>query len=228
MAFPPLRPATFIRRLNRFAVLVDLDGAPAVAHLPNSGRLEEVLIPGNRLWLAAAREPGRRTGYDLALAMSGHELVSVDARVPNHLLGLALERGAIPELAGYTDVRREVRLSHSRLDFVLGDGDSRCLLEVKSVTLVVDGVALFPDAPTLRGQRHLELLASACHNGEAAAVLFLVQRSDASALAPHRAADPAFAYALREAARAGVQVLAYRCQVTLEGIGLLGPLPVRL
>ncbi len=231
--FGPLVPATFVRRDNRFRVQVRLDGRSVAAHLPNSGRLTELLVTGRRVWLAPAdarRRERRRTAYDLMLVALADRLVSVDARLPTHLLDRAIRHGQVPPFKGYPIVRREVRRGHSRLDLRLegGAGLPPCWIEAKSVTLVEEGVARFPDAPTLRGQRHLEELIEIVRAGERAAVVFVVQRDDADRFAPHDEADPAFGAALRRAAQAGVEVHAFRCHVSREAIHLTAAIPVLL
>jgi sugar fermentation stimulation protein A len=192
-----LIPATFIKRDNRFRVTVRVKGHLVWAHLPNSGRLRELLVPGRCVLLAAAQAPGRLTPYDLLMVDLDGTLVSIDARMPSRLL--VLEGGA--------------------------DG-GRCFIEAKSVTLVEDGVALFPDAPTQRGRRHLRELARARAEGHRAAVVFVVQRDDAISSSPHDEADPAFGQALREAAQAGVEVYAYKCRVSEREVTLDAPLPM--
>lgn len=199
-----------------------------MAHLPNSGRVREVLAPGTPALLLPRSGPGRKTKFDLLLVRLGETWVSADARLPNALAREALASGSIEPLAGFAVLRSEMPFGGSRVDFMLEDGKRRCLLEVKSVTLVEDGVALFPDAPTARGARHLRELAAALDQGLEAAVLFIVQRPDAREFRPHGAADPAFAAALRAAAAAGVTVLAYGCDVSPEEIRIAAPLPVRL
>jgi sugar fermentation stimulation protein A len=223
-----LIPATFIKRDNRFRVTVQVERHPVWAHLPNSGRLKELLVPGRRVLLRAAQAPGRLTAYDLLMVDLDGTLVSIDARKPSPLLYEALRAGQLEEFAGYSEVRREVTYGQSRLDLLLegGPDDGRCFIEVKSVTLVEDGVALFPDAPTQRGRRHLGELARARAEGHRAAVAFVVQRDDATRFAPHDDADPAFGQALREAAQAGVEVHAYKCWVSEGEIVLNAPLPV--
>lgn len=231
--FAPLVPGAFVRRDNRFRVQVQTGGRTVAAHLPNSGRLGELLVPGRRVWLAPAdmrRNPRRRTAYDLALVEFAGRLVSVDARLPGRLVDEALRHGQLVGLEGYASVRREVRLGKSRLDFRLdaGPGKAPCWVEVKSVTLVVAGTARFPDAPTPRGQRHVGELMRAAERGERAAVVFVVQRDDAQQFAPHDEADPAFGQALREAAQAGVEVYAWRCRVSREAMRLIEAIPVCL
>jgi sugar fermentation stimulation protein A len=239
-----LIPATFVKRDNRFRVTVRVEGHLVWAHLPNSGRLRELLVPGRRVLLAAAQAPGRRTAYDLLMVDLDGTLVSIDARMPSRLLyevlrpaqdetlrpaqDGALQAGRLEVFAGYAEVRREVTYGQSRLDLVLegGPDGERCFIEAKSVTLVEDGVALFPDAPTQRGRRHLGELARARVEGHRAAVVFVVQRDDAISFSPHDEADPAFGQALREAAQAGVEVYAYKCRVSEGEVALDAPLPV--
>jgi len=223
-----LVPATFVKRDNRFRVTVQVEGHPVWAHLPNSGRLRELLVPGRRVLLAPAQAPGRRTRYDLLMVDLDETLVSVDARKPGPLLHEALQAGRLEEFAGYTQVRREVSYGQSRLDLALegGPDGGRCFIEAKSVTLVEDGVALFPDAPTQRGRRHLGELMRARGEGHRAAVVFVVQRGDAVRFSPHDEADPAFGQTLREAAQAGVEVYAYKCRVSEGEVALDVPLPV--
>lgn len=229
----PLEPARFIDRPNRFVVLCELEATGEVveAHLRHRGRLETVLTPGRRLWLHPASDPKRRTAWTALLAGSAAEgdLISVDTTLPNRLIRRAIEVGGLPELAGWRLERPEWRHGDSRFDFLLSHPDGRRLaLEVKSVTWVEDGVALFPDAPTTRGVRHLrELAALARQEGWVAAVCFVVQRSDARELGIASHIDPELAGALDDAARAGVRVLARRCHVALDGVSLGGAIPWR-
>jgi sugar fermentation stimulation protein A len=214
----PLQPARFVRRENRFRAIVERDGQLLAAHVPNSGRLGELFTPGAAVWVAmASAGAARKTGCHLALVEYAGTLVSVDARLPNRLVAEALAAGRLAPLAGYATVRPEVQTGASRLDFLLSDGPDpdqpRCWLEVKSVTLVEDGCALFPDAPTERGVKHLEELAALRRAGERVAVGFVVQRSDAVRFAPHPTADLAFAATLRQVQGEGVEVYAWRCAV---------------
>lgn len=240
MATPTLAPVTvplpqpalrgrFLRRLNRFAVEVVLDGQPVVAHLPNSGRMTELLVAGQPVVVVRQPAPHRKTAYDLVLIEYRGRWVSVDSRLPSAVAAAALRAGAIPRWAAYTAVRREVVYHDSRLDLELtGPDGARCLIETKSCNLVEDGLALFPDAPTLRGARHLHTLIHARQHGIDAGVLFIVQRDDALRLRPFDTADPAFGIALRAAAAAGVAVVAYRCLVTPDAMTLDQPVPVEL
>lgn len=224
----PLEPARFLDRPNQFVVRCRLEskGEVVEAHIRERGRLEVILVPGRRLWLSPADDPARRTAWTAFLAESpaGEGWVSLDTTLPNRLIRRALEECALPELDGWWLKRAEWRHGNSRFDFLLARPDGRRLvLEVKSVGLVEDGVALFPDAPTARGVRHLrELLEFAARDGWEAAVLFVVQRNDAHGVRAAAHIDPEFAAALDGAARAGVQILARRCEVALDGVAL-GP-----
>jgi sugar fermentation stimulation protein A len=225
----PLRSARFLSRPNRFLTVVELEGEPVEAHLPDPGRLKELLLPGANVWVRpASGRPGRKTRFTLALveAPSG-QLVSVVTTLPNELVAEALKAGRIAELVAWSVEAREHTWRRSRFDFLLAGGDDeRMLLEVKSVTLVENGRALFPDAVTARGARHVRELAEAKSEGLEATVLFIVQRRDATSVTAARAIDPDFADALAEARKSGVRVLGYRCEVTLEEAWITEAVPV--
>lgn len=229
MRFPPLIEGRFIKRLNRFAALVDVERREYLCHVPNSGRMHELLVPGFRVLLVPApRGANRKTDYDLALVDTGRALSSADARLPNKLLAEALMLKRLPQFRDYPVVRGEQVFGESRLDFLLDGPAGKCYVETKSVTLVEDGVGLFPDAPTLRGVKHLRSLMAAREAGHEAAVVFVIQRADAEAFAPHDVADPLLGTTLREARDAGVAVWAYRCNVTERSIELADMVPVLL
>jgi sugar fermentation stimulation protein A len=219
----------FVARDNRFRVTVEVSGQEVWAHLPNSGRLGELLVPGRRVVLVERPSATRKTGYDLSLVRLGEHWISVDARLPNDLVEEALGAGRLEPLAGYPTVRREVSFGRSRFDFRL-EAPRRppCWVEVKSVTLVVDDLACFPDAVTLRGRRHLAELAAAVESGYRAAVVFCVQRDDAVGVRPHDESDPAFGQTLRDVAQRGVEVYAYACVVGPGRIEIDRALPVSL
>ncbi len=224
----PLVAGRFVRRLNRFAALVRVCGREERVHVRNSGRLRELLTAGRRVLLEPAEAEGRRTRFTLALVRARGVYVSVDAHLPNDLIATGFAAGGVVGFRGYRLLRREPAMGRHRADFLLTRGGRRCLVEVKSVSLVREGVALFPDAPTTRGVAHLEHLIAAREEGFLAAVLFVIQRSDAVALAPNRGSDPAFAAALERAARAGVRILALTCRVTRGAVQLDGRVPVRV
>ena len=207
-----------MRRVNRFRVTVAIGGVEVDAHLPNSGRLTELLTLGRECWLEPAGNPRRKTAFDLKLVAYVGTLVSVDARLPNPLLAEALEDQRLAPFRHARGFDREVFLGDSRIDFQLRMPGGILWIETKSVTLVEDGVALFPDAPTARGSRHLRSLAEAARGEDQAAVVFVVQRSDAQLFAPHASADPLFARTLRQAADGGVGVYAWSCRVSRGAI----------
>jgi sugar fermentation stimulation protein A len=250
----PLVAARFLERPNRFLLrcVLEQDAAPppderktsddaarsadgagiadgaVEVHMADPGRLKELLLPGRRVWIRHAAGPTRRTAWSAVLVEGpGGQLISVDTTKPNKLVGAALEAGALEEFDGWSLERREVPLGRSRIDFLLSRPDGRRLaLEVKSVTLVVDGVGLFPDAVTARGARHVrELTELAGRDGWEAAILFVLQRDDARRVHAAASIDPAFAEALAEAKAAGVRVLARRCRVGLDRIELAEPVP---
>jgi len=227
MLFAPRSlPATFLSRPNRFLGIAELDGQRIECFIPNPRRLRELLQPGARVYLQERRGVERKTGYNLILAEKNGVLVSVDSMAPNRVVGEALGSGLITEMGGLSVARREPTYGGSRLDFLLGDGSAR-LLEVKSCTLVEEGVALFPDAPTERGARHLKTLESFLGEGRAS-VLFLIQRSDAGVFRPNWATDPRFAGALKEAVFKGVEVYAYDSTISLGKIKFNRRVPVDL
>jgi sugar fermentation stimulation protein A len=218
-----------VARDNRFRVTAEVGGAEVWAHLPNSGRLGELLVPGRRVVLVERAAPGRKTGYDLSLVEHAGRWVSVDARLPNDLVEEALLAGRLEPLAGYPAVCREVTRGRSRFDFLLeAPGRRPCLVEVKSITLVVDELGCFPDAVTVRGRRHVNELAEAVGTGYRAVVIFCVQRDDAAGVRPHDESDPDFARALRAAAERGVEAYAYACRVEPGRVEIADRLPVHL
>ena len=227
LSWPPLNAGVFLARETRFTALVALDGREVRAHLGTSGRLAETLVPGRTVYLAAGEAPGRRTAWELVLARVDRVLVSVDSHLPNRLVAEAAAHGRLPP---WWDARPVGGLGfgESRLDFHLRGGGPDVLLEVKSVTLVADGAAMFPDAPTRRGAVQMADLAAALAAGYRAAVLFVVQRGDARVFRPADHIDPAFGAALRLCAARGVEVYARRLAVGLKQVALDGELPVRL
>lgn len=227
MKFSELIPGRFVQRDNRFRATVNIGGLDQWAHVPNSGRLTELFTPGQPVWLSRVDGSHRKTRFDLKLVEYDSVLVSVDARLPNPLFAEAIIDGMLPDFA-YPVVEREMTLDESRLDFRLSGRGGVCWLETKSVTLVEQGVARFPDAPTSRGSKHLQTLIKARRSGADAAVVFVVQRPDARQFKPHQQADPIFAEKLGQAAEASVRVLAYNCHVSMNSISLQEQIPVAL
>jgi sugar fermentation stimulation protein A len=226
--FGELVPAAFLLRENRFVVQVEHQEEVYRAHLANPGRLEELLTPGRTLWIHPVHDPGRKTQFDAVLADLDDTLVSLNSQLPNRLVAAALHAGTLPGLPDVENIEREVTRGHSRIDFAVQEKPTVHWIEVKSVTLVVKGTARFPDAPTRRGTRHLQVLQEVAAAGARATVFFIIQREDAQAFTPHDERDPAFGAALRAAFHAGVDIRALRCRVTYEKIQLGDEVPVRL
>jgi sugar fermentation stimulation protein A len=228
--FGELVPARFVRRDNRFVVQVEYQNENHPAHLANPGRLKELLTPAQRLWVHPVDDPSRKTRLDVVLVEMNQTLVSVNSQLPNQLVARALNAGTLPGTQEIQRVHREVKYHHSRIDFVAEEGQGHRLrrIEVKSVTLVTEGIAMFPDAPTQRGTRHLHELRSLVQDGGCAVVIFVIQRKDACMFTPNDEMDPAFGTALRSAVEAGVEVHALRCRITRNEIGLDREIPVCL
>ena len=215
--------AAFLARPNRFLAQVRLDGAETVCHVKNTGRCRELLLPGAPVILEKAANPARRTAYDLVAVYKGDTLVNIDSQAPNRLAAEYL-----PTLFPGAGIRPECVFGDSRLDFRVELPAGAAYVEVKGVTLEEDGLALFPDAPTARGTRHLRALMRAKGAGYGAAVLFVIQMEGCREFAPNGRTDPEFVRTLRQARDAGVDVLTVACRVTESSMTPLSPVPVRL
>lgn len=203
----------FTRRLNRFLTLVSINGRDVMCYLPNPGRMEELLFPSVKVVLREAEGKQRKTHYDLLAVYQDDTLVSLDSRVPNRLLLEALKEGHLDGFSQYSIIKPEYVYGQSRFDFLLSNNVDRCLIEAKSCTLVRHGVALFPDAPTVRGTRHVSELARASQEGYRACIIFIIQRTDVDAFSPNDETDPVFGEALRQASAKGVEVYAYSSEL---------------
>ena len=230
MNYPHLRGGQFLDRPNRFIAHVALDGEPVVVHVKNTGRCRELLVPGCPVWLEESDNPARKTRFDLIAVekttSAGPLLVNMDAQAPNRVFAEWAETGGFrPDL---TLLRPETVFGASRFDFYWEAPGRRGFVEVKGVTLEEDGVARFPDAPTLRGVKHLEELIAAHQAGYQAALCFIVQFSGAKYVTPNDTTHPQFGQALRRAAAAGVEVFALGCAVTPDSLTAEAFVPVRL
>jgi sugar fermentation stimulation protein A len=221
-----LRHARFISRLTRFTVLVEHDGDRFQCYLPNPGRLKELLLPGREFLLRPAQGPRRKTGFDVVGVKVGGQTVTVDSRLPNLIIREAFLSGELPEFSGYRCLGVEPEFGHSRLDFLL-QGDELCLVEVKGCTLVRNGIALFPDAPTKRGRRHLLELLKARQEGYRACLVFVIQRA-AKRFMPHQEIDPMFSTTLREVHAQGVEAIAYATGYLDGWVEVRGRVPVEV
>lgn len=230
MVYQKILPGIFLARPNRFIAHVELRGRMEVCHVKNTGRCRELLLPGARVWLEESSNPARKTKYDLIAVekerAGGPLLINMDSQAPNRVFGewaAAGGLGFVPDL-----LRPEAVFGSSRFDFYWERGEKAGFWEVKGVTLEEDGMARFPDAPTLRGVKHLEELVTAREAGYEAGVCFIVQMEGMDCVAPNDVTHPEFGAALRRAARAGVEVLALECRVEPGRLTVKGAVPVRL
>ncbi len=215
----------FRSRPNRFIAHIEIDGREEVCHVKNTGRCKELLVPGATVWCQRSDNPARKTKYDLIAVQKGQRLINMDSQAPNKATEEWLANGGLGQI---TNLRAETTHGDSRFDFSFILNGKQCFLEVKGVTLENDGVCAFPDAPTERGAKHLRGLAKAAQEGYGAYVLFVIQMSDVKYLHPNDATDPAFGDALRQAAKAGVQILAMDCTVTEDTMVIRQPVLVKL
>lgn len=225
MRYGEMVEGIFLRRPNRFIAHVLIDGREAVCHVKNTGRCRELLVPGCRVWCEKSKNPARKTAFDLIAVEKGTRIINMDSQAPNAAAGEWLRAGGLGPI---TELRAESFYEDSRFDFSFTLDDRRCYLEVKGVTLENDGVCAFPDAPTLRGAKHLRGLIRAAEEGYGAYVLFVIQMGDVVYLHPNEVTDPAFGDALRSAAAAGVTVMAMDCYVTPDTMELRRRVEVRL
>lgn len=223
----PLLEAQLVDRYKRFFADVKLEnGEVVVSHCPNPGSMKNCRPEGARVWVSRNDDPRRKLRYTWELVEVDRTMICVNTARPNAVVAEALAAGRIPELAGYDRVRPEVRYGEaSRIDFLLEStserGTERCYVEVKSVTLGLgDGISAFPDSVTARGTRHLRELMQVAAAGHRAVMLFCAGRADTRRVCPADDIDPVYGRTLREAAAAGVELLAYRCDITPAGIWL--------
>ena len=225
MRYPNMVPGRFLARPNRFIAHVEIDGQTEIVHVKNTGRCRELLKASAEIWCQRSDNPNRKTKYDLITVRKGDRLINMDSQAPNIAAGEWLRGGGLGEI---TELKAETVHGDSRFDFSFTMDGRRCFLEVKGVTLENDGVCAFPDAPTDRGAKHLRGLAQAAREGFGAYVLFVIQMPDVKYIHPNDATDPAFGAALREAAAAGVTVLAMDCAVTEDTMEIRLPVLVKL
>ncbi|MCM2327830.1 MAG: DNA/RNA nuclease SfsA [Lysobacter sp.] len=237
MIFPaPLVEGTLLRRYKRFLADVELaSGGTVTAACPNTGSMLGCCEPGSRVWLSESDSPTRKYRHTWELVEAGPGgravMVGINTGLPNRLVAEAIGAGVIGELSGYGTIRREVPFGEerSRIDLVLeGPGREACYVEVKNVTAAISGgVALFPDAVSARGTRHLRELMRLRAQGLRPVLVFCVQRGDVDEVRPADAIDPLYGRTLREAVDAGVEVMAWRARVSTRAIAIEAPLPVR-
>ena len=211
----------FKNRPNRFIAEVEVDGKLEIAHVPNTGRCKELLVDNAIVWLKPSDNPNRKTKFSLHFVENKGVLVSLYSQQANSIAYDAIINGKIKELSGYDFHQREKTVDNSRIDIYLANENEECYVEVKGVTLIVDGEARFPDAPTERGAKHLKELMKLKKEGNRCCVFFLIQHPLGKFFRPNWENDPVFSQTLNDAYEAGVEILVYRCDNQLDGIELV-------
>lgn len=227
---PELIEGRLLRRYKRFLADVELrDGSVVTAHCPNPGSMKSMKEAGSEVWLSPANNPKRKLAYSWELIRSEGSLTLVHTGRANAIAQEALESGVVRELLGFTALRAEVPYGKSRLDFCLDFRAGPCFVEVKNVTMFDGpGRAAFPDSVTARGTKHLRELMTMVNAGQRAVLLFCCSRAGTKGIRPADEIDPAYGEALREAVAAGVEVLAYACDVSLDEVVMRTRVPVML
>lgn len=226
MIYDRMVPGTFLERPNRFIAYVEIEGRKETVHVKNTGRCAELLQTGVRVYLQESENPGRKTKWDLIAVEKGSRMVNMDSQIPNKVVKEWLEAGHLFE--NITRIQPEFTYGNSRFDLYVEADGKRIFIEVKGVTLEQDGVVRFPDAPSDRAVKHVEELKAAVKEGYEAYVFFVIQMKDVRYFTPNMDTHPAFGEALRDAARAGVHVLAYDCEVSSDRIAIADIVPVVL
>lgn len=226
MIYEHILPAVFVDRPNRFIAHVELNDRTEVCHVKNTGRCRELLVPGCRVYVQHQPSPARKTAYDLIAVEKEGRLINMDAGAPNQVFGEFVRAGRF--LREWPVIRPETVHGDSRFDFYLEAPGRRLFVEVKGVTLEDGGVTRFPDAPTERGVKHLEGLAHCVQEGYEAWAVFVIQMEGACRMEPNRRTHPAFADALRQAAQAGVHLLALDCRTEPARLEIRRPVEIRL
>lgn len=225
MIYENMQPGIFRERPNRFIAHVELDGKLETVHVKNTGRCRELLVPGAKVWCQKSENPARKTKFDLICVEKGPYLINMDSQAPNKAVQEWLLGGGMGQIR---DLRPETVHGDSRFDFAFQKDGKQCYLEVKGVTLEDGGICAFPDAPTERGAKHLRGLQRAAQEGFGAYVLFVIQMKPVRFLHPNDITDPDFGSALRQAAAAGVRVLAVDCFVSPTEMRIADYVEVRL
>lgn len=226
MKYTNVTEGTFLERPNRFIAYVKIVGRVETVHVKNTGRCKELLIPGVRVLVTHSENPNRKTSYDLIGVYKGELLINMDSQAPNPVVEEWIREGNY--FQGITLLKREKIYGKSRFDLYVEYEDKKAYIEVKGVTLEQDGIARFPDAPTLRGIKHVEELGGCVVSGYEAYLIFVIQMQGMRRFEPNWETHAGFGEALLQAEKAGVHLLAYDCQVTPEKITLNQPIPMDL
>jgi len=226
----PLTRAVLIKRYKRFLADVTLeDGLELTVHCPNSGSMRGCSTPGSPVYLSKSDNPKRKYPYTLEMVRENSTWIGVNTFLTNKLVVEAIKNGQIIELSHYDSLKTEVKTSvHSRLDVMLTSGQKKTYIEIKNCSLVKDNCAMFPDAVTSRGTKHLNELVNLIQNGHEGYIFFLVQRMDATNFKPATHIDPLYTKTLTRACEQGVKMVVYQARVTPEKICVVRSLPFTL
>jgi sugar fermentation stimulation protein A len=216
----------FLSRPNRFIAEVEIDGKTERCHVKNTGRCKELLVPKARVYVNRSKKAERATKYDLVAVWKDDRLVNMDSQAPNKAFLEHLQSGRY--LDGIAHIKSEAKYGDSRFDFYIEAGERKIFIEVKGVTLEMDSIALFPDAPTKRGIKHLQGLARCINDGYEAHVVFIIQMNNIRHFAPNDITHPAFGTTLSDVVKSGVKTVALDCLVTPDSLTINGNLPVVL
>ena len=226
MTYSNIHEGLFLSRPNRFVAKVEIRGQIEKCHVKNTGRCKELLIPGAKVYVVESDNPKRATRYDLISVRKGNRLVNMDSQAPNRYFGEYLRHGRF--ITGVTLVKPEAKYGSSRFDFYVEAENRKIFLEVKGVTLEENGVAMFPDAPTERGVKHLNELAQCVSEGYEAHIVFVIQMQGISYFTPNYKTHPEFGAALASAIEAGVKATAFDCIVSKNNMSINEATPVKL
>ena len=226
MTYKNIVEGKFLSRPNRFIANVEINGKTETVHVKNTGRCRELLTPNATVYLEKSDNPLRKTKYDLVAVLKGDMLINMDSQIPNDVAYEWLKNGNL--FSKNAKIRREVTHNKSRFDFYIEAGDRKIFLEVKGCTLEQDGIAMFPDAPTERGVKHIEELIGCVNEGFEAYILFVIQMKPIKVFKPNDNTHKAFGDALRKARDSGVRILAYDSVVTPNSIKLDKEVPIEL
>lgn len=226
MKYSRIIEGKFLKRPNRFTAEVEMNGELQICHVKNTGRCRELLVPGASIYLEESINPARKTKYDLVSVRKGDMLINMDSQAPNRAVGEWLASGGLYQ--NISLLKAEQKYGNSRFDFYMEAGEHKIFVEVKGVTLEENGLALFPDAPTERGVKHIRELCECMKQGYEAIILFVIQMRPVKGFAPNDRTQPLFGEVLRSAAAQGVKVLAYDCEIKEDSMEIGQPVPVLL
>ncbi|CCQ94226.1 Sugar fermentation stimulation protein homolog [[Clostridium] ultunense Esp] len=218
MKYENIVEAIFVNRPNRLIANVLVDGELEKVHVKNTGRCKEILSEGTKVYLEKSNNPNRKTRYSLISAYKDELLINIDSQVPNQVVYSSIHANQIEELKDVRLLKKEVTYGDSRFDLYYEKGKEKGFIEVKGVTLEIDGLSLFPDAPTDRGTKHINGIIESIKEGYKSYIFFLIQIPGIKYFKPNEEMDKKFAHALLEAKNAGVQILAYNSLVTKDQI----------